>query len=375
MTASMGLVRLVTYLNNASLDTYIGRMAEARAALPRIAQEEAEVVIFFGSSMVQTDISPRQFDEELSRKGIDVKSFNFGFGGLNPLFQEYLSRRINDSFLENEKRIALSLIEFNPFQATLVQRKRGDSLEDSLIPFLASDSELRDLLLDDPKRGIRLFVIRYLRGSVSAEMLTSFLARGLRPRQYSDLVEDPEIIEKRRLLRRELPKQFAIDFPGREKTDWAYDWQGGYSLPQERSAASMELYRQYFETKLSKKLLENDLFVRVKTADIVGLHLDDELVSAFIRVVENLRDVSDRVDIALLPRNTDWIVYPPDAQARLDHAINRIENETGITVQNYQEIDSITPRLFDDTTHLASYTGRVVFTHFLADRYAPRLQR
>jgi len=370
----MLLVRVATHLSKASLDTYIGRMELARAALPKIAREDVDVVIFFGSSMVQTDIAPRQFDKELKERGIDVKSFNFGFGGLNPIFQEYLSRRIQESFVENGKRIKLGVVEFNPFQATIVQRQRGDALEESFLPFLVSNREMRNLLMEDPKRGIRLFVIRYLRGSVSAEMITSFLGRRLRPQRFSDRVEDAAIVETRRVLSVELPKRFAIDFPGREESEWAYDWQGGYSLPEERSAESMELFRQYFETKHSAKMLENDLFGRIKTADIVDLHLDDELVSAFVRVVQNFQEISDRVEVTLLPRNADWIQYPPDARARLDAAIARIEREAGVRIRDYQDTGVVTPDLFDDTTHLASYTGRVVFTRFLAEQFAPLLE-
>ena len=114
MSASMAVVRGFTALNDASAETILDRVMEARAALPKIVQEEKPLVMFFGSSMTHAAFGARQFDREMDERGIEVKSFNFGFGGLNPYFQDYLSRRIRDAFVENDRRLELVMIEFTP---------------------------------------------------------------------------------------------------------------------------------------------------------------------------------------------------------------------------------------------------------------------
>ena len=83
MGLSMGLVRLFTDLNDASAETILDRVMEARAALPRIVEQEGDLMMLFGSSMTEAGFSPRQFDRQLAEREIDVTSFNFGFGGLD----------------------------------------------------------------------------------------------------------------------------------------------------------------------------------------------------------------------------------------------------------------------------------------------------
>ena len=114
----MGLVNLFFVAVDASADTIMGRVMESRRQLPIITEIEEPVVMVFGSSMVQAGFSPRQFDKEMAERDRQVKSFNFGFGGLNPFFQDFLSRRIQEEFAANDKRLALAVIEFNPFQTT-----------------------------------------------------------------------------------------------------------------------------------------------------------------------------------------------------------------------------------------------------------------
>ena len=99
MAASLGLVRIFAEIMDARAETILDRVMEARAALPSIIAEEQDLVMAFGSSMTQAAFSARHFDRTMARRGIDVKSFNFGFGGLNPFFQDYLARRIRDELL------------------------------------------------------------------------------------------------------------------------------------------------------------------------------------------------------------------------------------------------------------------------------------
>ena len=75
-----------------------------------------------------------------------------------------------------------------------------------------------------------------------------------------------------------------------------------------------------------------------------------------------------------MPKNLDWITNPPEALQRLNTVIARIENETGVTVRNFQKIDAVTNDMFSDTTHLNGLVGRETFTRFLAEEYGRLLR-
>ena len=376
MGISLALVRLFTYMNDASGETILSRVLEARAALPQIVEEENELVMFFGSSMVQAGFSARQFDREMAEQGIDVKSFNFGFGGLNPLFQDYLSRRIAEQFANNDRRLKLALIEFNPFQTTITRRTRAIPVEDSFISLLASPEEMLDITLDDPTTGIRMYNIRYLRDGISAEMITSFFGEPFQaPRPRTELEEDEVMAERRNELGEQLTQRFEEDYPDFDDADWSYGWQGAGTIPEERSEETRELFTQYYATLRTDYLMDNDRLSRIHTADIIDLNFSEVLIESFIQIVKNFQAVSDHVEVVLLPKNTQWIKNPPEALERMQEVIDRIHAETGVTIRNFQTIDAVTPDMFSDTTHLARYSGDVAFTHFLVEQYSGLLMQ
>ena len=368
MGAALGLVRGFALLNNASSDTILGRVMEARAALPQIVEEEKDLVMVFGSSMVRAGFSPRQFDKEMQERGIDIKSFNFGFGGLNPFFQDYLSRRIKEAFDENNRRLKLTVIEFNPFQTTLTRHRRAKPLEDSFLTLLGSEKELREILMDDPTRGVRLYNIRYLRDSISAEMATNFLGGGLQvPRKRTEMERDQEMRDKNREIGQKLNEAFEKEYPDYVPSQWSYAWQGGGTIPEERSAETLELFEEYYATQQDPARFDDARLNRIHTADIIDLNFSQELIDAFIRIVKNFQQFSDEVEIVLLPRNTAWIENSPEGLARLNDAIRQIEEGTGVRIRNHQDLPTIKPEMFTDATHLNRYQGAVAYTRHLVE--------
>jgi hypothetical protein len=376
MSAALAIVRFIGYLNDASAATILGRVIEARAALPRIVEEDKDLVMVFGSSMVQAGFSARQFDRQTAERGATAKSFNFGFGGLNPLFQDYLSRRIGEAFDDGDRRLKLAVLEFNPFQTTTSRYNGAVPVIDSFVTMLATPEEMWEILLDDPTRGILLLNIHYLRGGISAQMATNFFARPLRaPRPRSDLPEDEEAAERRQQLGEQLTAQFEKDYPDYSGENWHYGWQGAGTIPEERSAETHELFRQYYQSLRTPRRLDNDRIQRSTCCDIIEMHFEPVLVEAYIRIIKNFQQFSDRVEVIMLPRNTAWIQYPPEARARLQTVLDRIEKETGVKVQDFQTLDMITPEMFSDTTHLSRYAGDVAFTGFLVERYSEYLRQ
>jgi hypothetical protein len=144
-------------------------------------------------------------------------------------------------------------------------------------------------------------------------------------------------------------------------------WQGGGTIPMDRSEETVTLIKELIRTYLTDRNLDNARRRRISSADIVDLHFEELLVESFIQLVNNFQQISNRVEIVMLPANRDWIVNPPEAKQRLHSAMNRIEAGTGIKILNMQDAPEITPDMFSDTTHLGRYTGDIPFTRLLAD--------
>lgn len=376
MGLALGVIRTIAWLGDASGSLFFGRVVEAQAALPRILEEEeGELVMFFGSSMTDAGFSARHFDRELRSRDVAVSSWNFGFGGLNPYFQNILSRRIREAFEARDRRLKLALIEFNPFQATKTRWQRAQQIKDSLLPMLSSDRELLNIALHDPERGALLFTIHYLRDNVSAEMITTEFASAFQaPAPRSELPPlDTEQQARLDELGEILAQRFNEEYPDFQGGQWVYEWQGAGTVPWERPASTVALFPEYYTLIRNPRFMDNDRLRRIRTADILELDFEEQMIRDFISIVGNFQAISDHVEVILLPRNTDWINYTPEVAARLQSVIDRIARETGVPVRNHQALPEMRPDMFGDTTHLGRYIGDIPYTEYLVDSYAPLL--
>jgi hypothetical protein len=368
MLTSMGLVHLTTYLMGA--ERILERVAQAREALPTIVNEEKPQVMVFGSSMVEAGFAPRLFDQQAKAQGKDIKSYNFGFGGLNPYFQDMLSARISQVYQQNDKRLKLAIIEFNPFQTTQTRWNRAKALVDSYITVLGTDDELWQVAKQDLTRGMLMYNIKYIRQQLSAEMITSFFGKEMFPSKRATRVKDTvENDAKRKELRSQVRETFEADYPDYHGKRWYLAWQGGGTIAAERPNASVELYGEYMKLMQTDARMTNYRQRRVETADVLDLNFEPLLVESFIGIIENFKQFSDKVEVIMLPRNTKWINYSPEARARLDKTIAQIEAATGVSIRDHQEIKETNPQMFRDATHLARYTGDVVYTRYLLNQY------
>ncbi len=377
MGASMALVRGFTALNDASAETILDRVMEARAALPDIVQEEKPLVMSFGSSMTQAAFGARQFDREMAERGIEIKSFNFGFGGLNPFFQDYLSRRIRDAFEESDRRLELVLIEFTPLQNTTARWNGAQPSVDSYVTMLADGSDIWEIIKKDPGRGIRAAEIKYLRNDISAEMTTWFFGSEWfgSGRPDAGVPADEEKDEILEAIGEKVNAKFEEEYPDYVPSAWSWEWQGAGTMPGERSQETLDLLVDYFDALRSEQRLADDRLNRITCCDIEDLNLEETLIAAFIRVVKNLQEISDHVEVILLPRNHQWIQRPPEAWERLNTALERIEREAGVAVRSFEDFAKDRPDMFSDVTHLARYHGDVPYTSMLVETYVPILAK
>lgn len=371
MALCLGILRLITDANDATAQNIMGRVIEAQTAIPQIASEPDDLVLFYGSSMTQAGVSPRQFDGEMAALGYPVKSFNFGFGGLNPRYQALLARRIEEAFGAQDRRLKTAVIEFNPFQATQTRWAGAQPIDDSFVAILSSPGELFEILFKEPRRGIRLLTIKYLRNEISAEMITTFFMGGFNGRgPSSEIPVDETVRDRLQEIGPEFQTYLEKDYPEFTGQNWWYPWQGGGTLAEERSAELLDFAEELYVLQQADYLMDRDRLRRIHSADIVDLNFKASLITDFIDLVKTFQSFSDQVDVVLLPRNTRWIVNPPEASARLQEAMNRIQRETGVTIKNFQDIPTITPEMFSDTTHLNRYRGAVAFTKRLVQEYA-----
>ncbi|MEE4244161.1 MAG: hypothetical protein V2I33_02045 [Kangiellaceae bacterium] len=77
--------------------------------------------------------------------------------------------------------------------------------------------------------------------------------------------------------------------------------------------------------------------------------------------------------VVILPRNYKVLNCSPEAQARLDKTIAKIEQATAITIDNHQLTPEITFDMYRDATHLARYSGDIAYTKYLAEQYSDSL--
>lgn len=371
MVTALVVIHLILESMGAKEQGVFGRVAQSRAALSIIVKEPDDLVMFFGSSMTRAAFSPRQFDASLAESGRNIMSFNYGFGGLNPYFQDFLSRRIVENFEDNDRRLKLTMIEFNPFQTTTTRWNNANALLDAYSSFLMSDSELLDMALQDITRGVRLFNIKYLRDDISAEMFTTYWGRELFPSDVRQTFRDDEETHvERNRLRKLLSIQFEKEYPNYVDAQWSYEWRGGGTIPQERSADTLGLFYAYYDVSQTDAFMKNDRLGRIRSADIEELHFEPLLVEHFINIVKNFQRVSDNLEVIMLPKNSKWIKTTSEAEKRLAEVVKQIEQATGITMTNHQYLPEITSNMYSDTTHLSRYRGGVAYTDYLVEQYA-----
>jgi hypothetical protein len=154
--------------------------------------------------------------------------------------------------------------------------------------------------------------------------------------------------------------------------DWSLKTRGAAPRPEALSPETVDLLARLMKNLQYPESRRADLEDRIRCCDVLDLHFDEGLVRDFIAMVRELGAISDRIEVVLLPKNYDWVKNPPEALARQQAVLERIERETGARVSDYQYRPEIDERYFWDVTHLTIYEGQDRFTTLLADDWAAR---
>ncbi len=374
------------------------RLREALAALPEVAAhpggtgdtgetgETSDTALFFGSSLVWNGFSPEVFDARLGERGVQLASFNFGFGGLNPEIQLLLARRIRAAFDAEGHRLRLALVEFNPFQTTRARAREDEHVRDQHRMMLAMPAEIAQLAFESPDRGARYFTGRYLRNSISPEAVTAAFggivsgigelveagARGPKPPKPNSAEARPSPEERAQMDAR---TGAALDFRlGLLEAHrgippmWELEFRGDPQFDRPETHEALEILSRPTDWELRE-----DLARRIRCCDIEELRFDEHLVADFIALVGELAAVSERTEVVLMPVNHAWVKRSPAALERLREVVLRIARETGVPVLDFQSLPSLDASHFWDATHLTPSGGMRAFSVLLADHYVPTL--
>jgi hypothetical protein len=359
----------------------IARIQAAQSALPDIAAAPGPKAILFGSSMVDFGFAPEVFDARLAESGIEMTSYNYGIGNMNPNLQLVLARRLRAEFEARGERVDLMLVEFNPFQATEKRRRWNAPIHEAILSVVSPPRELWSQLFNDPERGVRLFTIKYLRDGMTAEANTMGLGYGVEA--IADLLglddsdemrseEYRRVLDEREEMGMELFWRAREEMPDVGPGDWSLKTRGAAPRPEALSPETVDLLARLMKNLQYPESRRADLEDRIRCCDVLDLHFDEGLVRDFIAMVRELGAISDRIEVVLLPKNYDWVRNPPEALARQQAVLERIERETGARVSDYQYRPEIDERYFWDVTHLTIYEGQDRFTTLLADDWAAR---
>ena len=367
-----GFIMLLLAMAGIGGDPLNARISQGLAHLPDLVAENSvrSSVIVFGSSLVEQGFSPVVFDNEMRELGFITASYNYGFGGLNPEYQRLIVKRMKEKVEAEQEKIDLVLIEFNPFQTTLKRKINDTFMADQRYASFSSIDELWDITTQDPERGVRLFTIRFLRGQISAELITGALGLAIGSMNQTVIGEEhDELVARRKELEAELVRLIEQDGGDPYGISWDPEFRGGRLDADSLSKEFSDVVSEFMSVYRHPVFVQGALERRISCCDIVDLGFDEFLIVEFIEMVRIFQTMSDRVEIILLPQNHYWVKNPPETKKKLAMVLDRISRETGVVVKNYQRHTQINKTHYMDASHLTPTEGAEIFTRTLVQDY------
>ena len=150
--------------------------------------------------------------------------------------------------------------------------------------------------------------------------------------------------------------------------------QGGLIDMMDLSTEARDLVVKISSQMRHPKAMEMDLQGRIQCCDIENLSFNDELIGDFLDTVETAKRFSQRVEIVLMPRNSDWVKLSPEGQRRLQQMLAHLARQSGVGIRNYQNHPAFDGDDFYDVTHLSMDQGRPLFSRVLAGDLAAVFQ-
>ena len=381
---AMGLVNWLTRSAESNAGDIFGiqRIRSVTNALDYMAATEGNTALFIGSSLVKDGFSPRIFDQAVkAANGARVTSFNVGMGNMKPTYQKLLVQRMAEAYAGQHSKARLTLLEFNPFLVTDARQAFRPFMTEQIQAVLMSPRQVTKTLWEDPERFARLLSIKYLRHGVSAEAITGGIRFMVNQAQaqapmLEQLTEDQlDHIQQLAAFRNQLNQYIRQQHPVTYKSHvWNPVTQGGLIDMMDLSAEARDLVVKISSQMRHPKAMEMDLQGRIQCCDIENLSFNDELIGDFLDTVETAKRFSQRVEIVLMPRNSDWVKLSPEGQRRLQQMLAHLARQSGVGIRNYQNHPAFDGDDFYDVTHLSMDQGRPLFSRVLAGDLAAVFQ-
>ena len=336
------------------------RLLVATRKLPDIARDGTAVV--FGTSPMQWGFSPAIFDRTLAQGAVTMRTYNLGNFGIGPDLMSIMARRLGGELEGQNRRLRLAVLEFTPWNATAARRN------DFFINAMASAQRAR--LVNAPAL---LGIARHSLDQAS-EVLTLKAWGDLPPEAaviiYNRMVLQPITnlgTDRRSRLIRDAGKRARVNSQGEA---WNFRRRGEVVL---RDPAKPQDYDAWLELHQQPAFMVEDLAWRVNSADIHGLHFDDDFIDDYIELARILETYADLVVVVVAPCHPDARPEDAAARARLAAVLKRIETEAHVPVVDLYESPAFVRYDFMDNTHVNDSTGKEKLSRILAERILPLL--
>jgi len=334
------------------------RLLLAARRLPDIARSGTAVV--FGTSPMQWGFSPTIFDRTMTDGGVSTQTYNLGNFGIGPDLMLIMARRLGDDLQAEGRRMRLGIVEFTPWNATNARRN------DFFINAMAAAQRAR--LVDV---GMVVDIARH--SLTEASELLTLKAWGDVPPEAAVIIYNRMVLkpitnlgtDRRSRLIRDAGKRARVNSQGEA---WNLRRRGEVVL---RDPAKPEDYDAWLELHQQPEFMKEDLAWRVNSADIHGLHFDDQFIDEYIDLVRELKTFSDHVVVIVAPCHPDARPEDAAARARLDAVLKRIADETAVPIVDLYEAPEFVRYDFMDNTHVNDSTGKAKMSRLLAERILP----
>jgi hypothetical protein len=303
-----------------------------------------------GSSLMEAGFSPTVFDATM-RETRELTTYSLALAGANPTTLWMQARALRAALGRTGHKLDIAVYEFTPFQASAAHHAAKEYERGSLL----KASTFADL------RGLGAL---FSKSPEDAATIASLMVLGHHAPESVSIALSARVFELPGWWKGPSgapPRRFSFR-PGSIRWDEADRGEGP------RYDGVEDAYRRKVAAESTPSNFEADRKRRIDSADILGLHFDEEFVELSIAALRELAAASRHVYLLLAPRNTAWIAPTAEAQARQDAVVRRLCAEGGATLVDFSTSPEFHAADFADTTHLTAVDGRAKFSRLLGER-------
>lgn len=333
------------------------------------AEPNHRLVIAFGSSYVEVGLSPQQIDAHCASRGVPTTTFNFGVAASTPNLIRLITHRAAKAFAVRGVQADVAYLELTPQMATRTTARQdpGNVNAARLAPLLDPGEAWRIAW-----RSPRLATIdggSWVLGWPSADApANAIAAKLLGPGSGPRRARDPNVERKMKELAGS-PVGKAMVERHKSARPWDPQVRGEQfylRMPEETEVARAmdDVLRDVMDARMYPGL--------VRDFDFDDLDFDPESIDDVIGAYEELRKVSRKVFVLLMPRRPKHPLSRTGA-ARLEAQLEQLRAR-GMPVVSYFQSPEFSDEDFNDAVHLSRTTGRSKLSERLAEHVVSVVQ-